>query len=310
MVWYGRYIDDMLLIWSGDVSAIPDFVEYLQLQEKVARLQRPAVDAFGKEISKLILKTPSSFPNIPVSLKKMLCTKLGMNTAHDVRDTEMLTSQELFYFSQVEDKLQKAMCMLQQDDWQTETRQGNDDWIVSKTFPRMGKVFRAEAVIDSSPEHIYTQLFEKLDQMDQWNPNISKVQILQQIGKNTLLTREITAQIPANMVSQRDFVSVRHCYRKGSSLYIIGTAIDSQLMPPQKGIIRAEAGLTCIVLRPIDGDSGKTHFTWLLSLDLKGWIPQSVTDQALSRSQADFIKHLRRHLSSKENIFQHVKATP
>ncbi|XP_069835284.1 steroidogenic acute regulatory protein, mitochondrial-like isoform X2 [Dendropsophus ebraccatus] len=268
---------------------------------KLTGLQRPAVGAFGREMSKFILKTPNCFPNIPVSLQKMMCTKLGINTVHDLRETAILSSQELFYFTQAEDTLHKAISMLQQDGWQAETQQGNGDWILSKTFPRIGKVFRAEAVIDSPPELIYSQLFEKLEQMDQWNPSISKVQILQKIGRNTILTREITAQIPANMVSQRDFVSVRHCYRKGSALYLIGTATDSHLMPPQKGIIRAEAGLTCIVLRPIEGDSGKTHFTWLLNLDLKGWIPQSVTDKALSQSQTDFIKHLRRHLSSGKN---------
>ncbi|XP_075698876.1 steroidogenic acute regulatory protein, mitochondrial-like [Rhinoderma darwinii] len=267
---------------------------------KLTGLQRPAVGAFGKEMSKFILKTPSCFPHIPVSLQRILFTKLKINTVPDLRETTMLSSQELFYFTQAEDTLHKAMCMLQQDGWQSETHPENGDWILSKTFPRIGKVFRAEAVIDSPPEHIYSQLFEKLEQMDKWNPSISKVQILQRIGRNTLVTREITAQIPANMVSQRDFVSVRHCSRKGSSLYLIGTATDSQLMPPQMGMIRAEAGLTCIVLRPIDGDNGKTHFTWLLSLDLKGWIPQSVTDQALSQSQADFIKHLRKHLSSRE----------
>ncbi|XP_073430983.1 steroidogenic acute regulatory protein, mitochondrial-like [Dendrobates tinctorius] len=275
---------------------------------KLTGLQRPAVGAFGREMSKFILKTPRGFPHIPISLQKMLCTKLGMNKVTD-REGTTLSSQELFYCSQAEDTLHQAMCMLQQDGWQAETCQ-NGDWILSKTFPRTGKVFRAEAIIDSPPERIYSQLFEQLEQMDQWNPSISKVQILQKIGRNTLLTREITAQIPANMVRQRDFVSVRHCCRKGSSLYLIGTATESQLMPPQEGIIRAEAGLTCIVLQPIDGDNGKTHFTWLLSLDLKGWIPQSVTDQALSQSQADFIKHLRRHLASRENQFSPVPTAP
>ncbi|KAM3914014.1 steroidogenic acute regulatory protein, mitochondrial-like [Leptodactylus fuscus] len=269
---------------------------------KLTGLQRPAIVAFGKEMSKFILKTQSGFSNIPASLQKMICTKLGINTTPDIKESTMLSSQELFYFSQAEDALHKAMRMLQQDGWQAEKHQENGDWILSKTFPRIGKVFRAEAVIDSPLEHIYSQLFEKLEQMDQWNPSVSKVQILQKIGRNTLLTREITAQNPTNMVSQRDFVSVRHCYRKGSSLYLTGTATDSQLMPPQKGMIRAEVGLTCIILQPIDGDSGKTHFTWLLSLDFKGWIPQSVIDQALSQSQVDFIKHLRRHLAARENM--------
>lgn len=27
--WYGRYIDDLLFIWEGDVSALPVFIDYL-----------------------------------------------------------------------------------------------------------------------------------------------------------------------------------------------------------------------------------------------------------------------------------------
>ncbi|XP_063814877.1 steroidogenic acute regulatory protein, mitochondrial-like [Pseudophryne corroboree] len=270
---------------------------------KLTGLQRPAVDAFGKEMSNFILKKAHSYlPNFPHTLQRIICMKLGISTVPDLTETAMLSSRELFYVTQAEDTFHIALAMLQQEGWQPETHQKNGDWILSKTFPKIGKVFRAEAIIDSPPEHIYTQLFEKLEQMDQWNPSISKVQILQRIGRNTLLTREVTAQIPVNIVSQRDFVSVRHCCRKGSSLYLIGTATHSQLMPPQKGVIRAESGLTCIVLSPLDGDNTKTKFTWLLSLDFKGWIPQSVTDQALAQSQDDFITHLRRHLSSAEKI--------
>ncbi|XP_075071352.1 steroidogenic acute regulatory protein, mitochondrial-like [Mixophyes fleayi] len=270
---------------------------------KLTGLQRPAVGAFGKEMSTFIVKKAYSFfPNIPHSLQRIICVKLGISTVPDLTETAMVSSRELVHVTQAEDTLHKALTMLQQEGWQAEMHQKNANWILSKTFPKLGKVFRAEAVIDSPPEQIYTQLFEKLEHMDQWNPSISKVQILQRIGRNTLLTREVTAQIPLNIVSQRDFVSVRHCCRKGSSLYLIGTATHSQLMPPQKGIIRAEAGLTCIVLSPLDGDSKKTQFTWLLSLDFKGWIPKSVTDQALAQSQDDFITHLRKHLSATEKI--------
>ncbi|KAM9324994.1 steroidogenic acute regulatory protein, mitochondrial-like [Gastrophryne carolinensis] len=266
---------------------------------KLAGLQRPAVGAFGKEMSKFILsKTESYFPDIPDSLQRFLCMKLGVSTesAHD--KTEMLSGTDMFYLHQAEETLCTAMTMLQHEGWQAEVHQKNGDCILSKTFPTIGKVFRAEAVIDSPPEHIYSELFEKLEHMDQWNPDISKVQVLQRIKKDTLLTREVTAQMPVNMVSQRDFVNIRQCHRRGSTLYLTGTATHSQLMPPHKGIIRAEAKLTCIVLRPFEGDSRKTHFTWLISLDLKGWIPKTFTDQTLPQSQVAFISHLRRSLSS------------
>ncbi|XP_040176439.1 steroidogenic acute regulatory protein, mitochondrial-like [Rana temporaria] len=267
----------------------------------VTGLQQPAVGAFGKEMSKFILsKSDNCFQNIPHSLQNLLCMKIGINANPNLETTVMLSSRDMVYLNQIKETLYKAKSMLQQEGWQTE--QKNEDRILSKSFPKIGKVFRAETVIDSPPEHIYTQLFEKLEHIDQWNPNVSKVQILQRIGKHTLLTREVTAQNPAPMVSQRDFVNVQHCCRSGSSLYLIGTEAHSSLMPPQKEVIRAKAKLTCIILRPVEGDRRKTHFTWLLSLDLKGWIPQTITERVLSQSQADFISHLRRHLSSVEKI--------
>ncbi|KAM8924428.1 steroidogenic acute regulatory protein, mitochondrial-like [Pelodytes ibericus] len=266
---------------------------------KITGLQRTALGAFGKEISKFIFnKTFYIFPNNPYSVQRIIHRKLGISANPCLSETKMLSSRELYYLNQVEDTLRKAISMLhQQEDWQAEIHQENGDWVVSKSFPNIGKVFRAEAVIDSPPDHIYTHLFENLEQMDQWNPSISKVQILQRIGRNTLLTREVTTKSPVNVISQRDFVSVRHCCKRGSSFYLIGTATHSELMPPQKGMERAEAGLTCIVLQPCNEDGEKTHLTWLLSLDLKGWIPKPITHHALSQSQAEFIKHLRKHLS-------------
>ncbi|XP_063290773.1 steroidogenic acute regulatory protein, mitochondrial-like [Pelobates fuscus] len=266
---------------------------------KFTGLQRTAVGAFGKEISRFILNsTDYFFPSIPYSIHRTIHMKLGINIKPCPSQNTMLSSRELFYVNQAEETLNKAISMLhQQEGWHAEVHLGNGDWILSKTFPKVGKVFRAEATIDSPPDLIYTQLFENLEQMNQWNPNISKVEILQKIGRNTLLTREVTSDIQVNVINKRDFVSVRHCCKRGSAVYLVGTATHSELMPPQQGVIRAEAGLTCIVLQPLDGNSKKTRMTWLLSIDLKGWIPKRVTDNALSRSQADFIEHLRKHLS-------------
>ncbi|XP_072280485.1 steroidogenic acute regulatory protein, mitochondrial-like [Pyxicephalus adspersus] len=261
-------------------------------------LQLPAVGAFEKEMSKFITsKIESCFLDIPHSLQKLLCMQLGINADSNINKAAMPSSRDMIYLNQIERTLHTAKSMLQQEGWHAE--QKNGDRFFTKAFPMIGKVFRVEAVIDSPLEEIYTQLFEKLEYMDQWNPNISKVQILKRIGNNTLLTREVTAQNP---FGQRDFVSIQHCCRTGSSLYLIGTATQSHLMPPQEKITRAEAELTCIILRPLEGDRRKTHFTWLLSVNLKGWIPQFVTDQIMAQSQTDFLSHLRRHLSSLEKI--------
>ncbi|XP_078497219.1 steroidogenic acute regulatory protein, mitochondrial-like [Lissotriton helveticus] len=235
---------------------------------------------------------------VPDCIHKMLQRNAGVDQATSSSMNMKYSITELFYVKQGEAALQRAMGILQQQDgWQTETQKENGDWVLSKGFPTIGKVFRAEAILDYPAEALYHQLFEKLEQMGDWNPTISKVEILKRIGKHTLVTCEVTAETPGKLIGQRDFVSVRHCWRQGSAIYLVGTATLSDLMPPRSGLVRAEADLTCIVLRPYESDSKKTRLTWILNMDLKGWLPKSIINQVLSQTQADFIKHLRQSLS-------------
>uniref|UniRef100_A0A8C4WKR5 Steroidogenic acute regulatory protein, mitochondrial n=1 Tax=Gopherus evgoodei TaxID=1825980 RepID=A0A8C4WKR5_9SAUR len=180
------------------------------------------------------------------------------------------SNTELSYVNQGEAALREALGILQQQNgWQTETYQGKGELVLSTVLPRLGKVFRMETVLDVPVDQLYYELFEKLEQMPEWNPTLSRVKILQRIGKDTLLTHEITAQHPGNLIGQRDFVSVRHCWKKETTVYLVGTATHSEFMPMQKGQVRAESGLSCIVLQPLEGDQRHTRFTWLLCMDLK-----------------------------------------
>ncbi|XP_069468286.1 steroidogenic acute regulatory protein, mitochondrial-like [Ambystoma mexicanum] len=266
---------------------------------KMAGLKRTAVAAIGHDLTRLMVNgSHSLFARVPDYLHRMLRRNIGLDKAPPSSVSMKYSLTELFYVNQGEATRQRALEMLQQQDgWQTEIQKASGDCVLSKGFPRIGKVFRAEAILDYPADALYYQLFEKLVEMNDWNPAVSKVEILQRIGKHTLVTREVTAETLGNLIGQRDFVSVRHCWRQGSAIYLVGTATQSELMPPRKGLVRAEAGLTCIILRPFENDSRRTHFTWLLNMDLKGWIPKSIINQVMSQSQADFIKHLRQRLS-------------
>uniref|UniRef100_A0A8C0EI77 START domain-containing protein n=1 Tax=Bubo bubo TaxID=30461 RepID=A0A8C0EI77_BUBBB len=209
------------------------------------------------------------------------------------------SSVDLSYITQGETALQRALSILQQHtSWQAETLLDAGAAVSSAALPGLGKVFRAEVVLAVPVAQLHRELFERIEQMPQWNPTLSRVKVLQRIGTDTLVTHEVTAPSPGNLVGQRDFVSVRHCGRRETAIYLVGTATHVEPLPLQEGCIRAESRLSCIVLQPLAGDPGRTHLTWLLSMDLKGWIPASVINRVLPQSQADFIKHLRRHLSA------------
>ena len=61
---------------------------------------------------------------------------------------------------------------------------------------------------------------------------------------------------------------------------------------------RGENGPGGWAIRGVAGDASKCHFQWLLDTDLKGWIPQSIIDNALSGAQLDYIRFIRNYAAS------------
>uniref|UniRef100_A0AAY3ZWZ3 START domain-containing protein n=1 Tax=Denticeps clupeoides TaxID=299321 RepID=A0AAY3ZWZ3_9TELE len=210
----------------------------------------------------------------------------------DVRPVR-LREEELSYVQQGQEALRKALEIVEdKNGWKTETIQENGDVIYSKVLPGGRKVFRLEAVLEASPEVLCDVLFVRVEEMCRWNPSISHIKVLRSVGAETMVTHEVTAETAGNLIGQRDFLSVRHCCKQKSRIYLAGN-MTLTASPPY----RAEDGPTCIILQAVDDGSRRSRFTWLLNMDVKGWLPKSIVNQALPRAQADFTKHLRRRLT-------------
>ncbi|XP_072341695.1 steroidogenic acute regulatory protein, mitochondrial [Scyliorhinus torazame] len=255
-------------------------------------LRHSAVVALGHKLNQVRLQhqAPSSWVNKARRRSSLISCRL---------EEKPYSEAEMAYVEQGEEALHKSISILQDaSGWKTEIEATNGDKVVSKMLPDIGKVFKLEVVMDKPSDLLYSELYDKIEQMGEWNPSVKEVKILRKINNETMITHEVSADTAGNIVSPRDFVSVRCSRRRGSTCFLAGMSTHSDMMPKQNGFIRAENGPTCIVLRPSADDPSKTKFTWLLSIDLKGWLPKSLIDQLLSQSQANFAQHLRRHLDS------------
>jgi steroidogenic acute regulatory protein len=58
---------------------------------------------------------------------------------------------------------------------------------------------------------------------------------------------------------------------------------------------RGDNGPTCWVMRPIAGDENRCVFQWLLNVNLKGWLPHSVVESALTTTMLDHLKYMREY---------------
>uniref|UniRef100_A0A5F7ZR29 Steroidogenic acute regulatory protein, mitochondrial n=1 Tax=Macaca mulatta TaxID=9544 RepID=A0A5F7ZR29_MACMU len=263
------------------------------LIEDIDRLRQQAVMAIGQELNRRAMGGPN--PSTWISQVRRRSSLLGSRL-----EETLYSDQELAYLQQGEEAMQKALGILSnQEGWKKETQQDNGDKVMSKVVPDVGKVFQLEVVVDQPMERLYEELVERMEAMGEWNPNVKEIKVLQKIGKDTFITHEMAAEAAGNLVGPRDFVSVRCAKRRGSTCVLAGMATDFGNMPEQKGVIRAEHGPTCMVLHPLAGSPSKTKLTWLLSIDLKGWLPKSIINQVLSQTQVDFANHLRRRLESR-----------
>nr|XP_020641819.1 steroidogenic acute regulatory protein, mitochondrial [Pogona vitticeps] len=253
-------------------------------------LKRKAAVTIVQELNKFVRPGPGKWIHQVRRRSSLLSSRLEEN---------LFSEMEMAYIRQGEEALQKSLNILSdQEGWKTETVMDNGDKVLSKVLPDIGKVFRLEVVVDQSLDNVYSELVERMEQMGEWNPNVKEIKILEKIGKDTVITHETAAATAGNIVGPRDFVSVRCSKRRGSTCVLAGMSTTYAAMPEQKGVVRAENGPTCMVLRPVAGDPSQTKLTWLLSIDLKGWLPKTLINQVLSQTQVDFANHLRHRLAN------------
>ncbi|XP_068161443.1 steroidogenic acute regulatory protein, mitochondrial [Antennarius striatus] len=259
----------------------------------MAGLQRAAVAVIGQELTHLQkLRQIQHHMRSPAGFRNQECK---------VEDVKPVPSKEdhQLYVHQGQEAMRKALSMLEdKDGWKVEITESDGDVICSKMMPGARKVFRLEAVLEASVEELYDLLFVRVEEMHLWNPSIQHIKILKHVGPETIVTHEVSAETARNLIGQRDFVSVRHSCKQKSSVYLGGAAIQLESFPPQAGFVRAEDGPTCIVIQALQEDASKSSFTWLLNMDVKGWLPKSLVNKALPRAQLDFTRHLRRRLTA------------
>uniref|UniRef100_A0A671LPL8 START domain-containing protein 1 n=1 Tax=Sinocyclocheilus anshuiensis TaxID=1608454 RepID=A0A671LPL8_9TELE len=255
----------------------------------MAGLQRAALAAFGQEITHSQSRGQMALP----AWSPLRWTE---------SETAALADEDVFYLKQGVAALNEALKIVESEDgWKLETAEKNGDVIYSKVLTGNRKVFRLETELNASPEELHDILFFRVEEMHEWNPSIRRIKVLKHVGRNTMVTHEVSSETTGNLIGQRDFLSVRHSSKRESRVYLGGAATRLESLPPQPGFVRAEDGPTCIILQPLQDRPDHSRFIWLLNMDVKGWLPQSLVNKALPRAQADFTKHLRRRLAAQNS---------
>ncbi|KAH0534242.1 steroidogenic acute regulatory protein-like [Cotesia glomerata] len=193
--------------------------------------------------------------------------------------------------------IDQSYTLLLSKDWQRLSTTDEGDIISIMSRPS-GKVLKIEGIINASASQLIDCLHNNIGDVASWNKDVSVVQKIQTIDLNTDIVYQATKTYGAGFIGPRDFVTLRHRNKCGKYYMSSGISIHINL-PIRKNHIRAENTIVCLAAEPINsnGDSeSQCRVTWILHLDLKGWIPQRVIDNSIATMLDKMIKSIRSYV--------------
>jgi len=201
------------------------------------------------------------------------------------------TDDELL--AKAEEAYKESLSCIRADGWKLEKQSAEGDLIHSKFIRRNHKIFRITATVDIPPQLLYEELRDNIENVPSWNPTLQQCRILKVINDKVSVSYQVAAEGGGGIVSSRDFINLRYCDSQDGVFVCAGMSVVYPDMPAQKGFVRGENGPGCWLMTPIPNEPNKCIFQWLLDTNLKGWIPQSIIDTALSFAMSDYVRYIR-----------------
>ncbi|CAF3882920.1 unnamed protein product [Rotaria sp. Silwood2] len=274
---YGILIVSFILawveIWFFDYRVIP--------HER--RLREACSDT--EETNTGALRNFRSDSNVSQSL---LCTPVSVIEDYD-NDED--------YEKQADEVVDKVWRIFKDNDsWLQESISSNGlDIVLAKNYSKWGKVFRLTSIIPGCRDDVAELLFEHQEDMSKWSPTVNDCRILEVIHHDLYITYQLTNEQAQGIIAKRDFVNLNTRRFIDDVAILAAQACVYPQMPPKENCVRGENGPTAYIIEKHNDTSCK--FTWILNVDLKGWLPQYLINTSLANVQLTLVESLRNYLS-------------
>ncbi|KAG8194401.1 hypothetical protein JTE90_011013 [Oedothorax gibbosus] len=194
-------------------------------------------------------------------------------------------------FTELADKgLYESLKLIDGSGWKEESK-NEKDVLYSKNIPEIGKVFKYEGIVEVDAETINDKLYYNIERSPEWNNSVDKVDVIQTVDNQTNIVRIITRN--RFFVSSREFVHLRKWKKVGDSFVHSTFSIDHPEVPSDLSFTRGEHRFCTYVIQPLKEDPSKTRLVWLMQVNLKGWLPQQIIDQAVSFGMESHFEDIR-----------------
>lgn len=161
--------------------------------------------------------------------------------------------------------------------------------------PKYYKIWKCCAEVNATAEDVF-RLMCDTGSMHKWNKDVTSYKILETIDNQTDVVQCLSATSASGMVSPRDFVILRRRSMRSPDHFIIadtGTKHPRAQNYDDGSVVRGWNGPGGFVIKKRHTKPESSWVCWILNKDLRGWLPRSVVDNALSSVLLDWVKNLR-----------------
>jgi len=262
--------------WVLDVKVIPNEIsieQHGQLQEE----RQPLLDDHRGRITPYSLVSDHTFYTPEASDSENEGDRVGDHLAG-----RRLSQQDREYIQKGKETMEITWELMNLNDgWKSE--KVKDGIVVeSRVIPSGKKIYRLKDSLDAKAEDVFNLVILHPEDAPKWGGNITFSCVVRKIDHQTDIVYNSTGEAGGGMVASRDFVNLRRWEKRGDVYVSCNVAVECEEMPPKQEHVRGVNGPGGWAIREAEGNPNGTEYLWLFDVDLKGWLPQSVIDAAMS----------------------------
>jgi len=206
------------------------------------------------------------------------------------------------FHKEATDGLKSALDLYGDGKWDGEWKinaedKDSGDKVYWRKTEKFGNVYAVQAKINADPQTIFHVNWDNAEKAPIWNPTVKEFKVVAQVGSQSQIVNNATEAMFGGLVSSRDFVVVQVWRKIHNAINLSARSVQYDHVPPQKGRVRADAKVGLFRITPADG-SGPCDVVWMMCMDVKGLLPKSVVERAMSSFLLDYMRYLRKFVET------------
>jgi len=157
---------------------------------------------------------------------------------------------------------------------------------------------KGECVVEATVEQVFA-FVRNFDNMKKMDDMYITGSTLEQFSPNDAILYA-QFQLPTIFISNRDFVfqGCDHFQENPKLAVCVSASADSENAPPvPSGFVRGHIEASGFVIKEVEGDTNKSHVSYIVHVDPKGWLPAWAVNLS-AVDQARNVGRVKRHVES------------